>query len=79
MRQRWEAKRIRREISAGLQDGDAMSVQSSESAATPLVSGGDLLSLEDSGNSLDGILGADSTGWDISGACKFLDDEDGKI
>lgn len=78
MRQRWEAKRIRREISAGLQDGDAMSVQSSESAATPLVSGGDLLSLEDSGNSIDGILGADSTGWDISGACKFLDDEDGK-
>lgn len=40
---------MRRETSAGPQDGDAMSVQSSESAATPLVSGGDLLSLEDSG------------------------------
>lgn len=78
MRQRWEAKRRRRDVSAGPHDVDAMSVQSSGSAGNPLVSGGELLSLEDGDISLDGFPESGSTGWDISGAYKYLDDDERK-
>ncbi len=78
MRQRWEAKRMRREVSAGFLDGDAMSVQSSGSAGDPLVSGSDLRGFDGSDVSLGDLLGMDNAGWDIGDPLQSWDGNERK-